>query len=106
MANIKLQAKRELIAQGYVYWVKSITGSSPKVSRTLSGRKIILSPAQTEAMSKSIYESMTSESSPDDLNVSMPWGDILMPAAVKLYWPYALGTTLAIGGLGFLLGKR
>jgi len=105
MADLILEGKREAIAQGYAYWVQSVTGSKPKISRTKNGRQLNLSEGQIQGMSNNIHASMTAKSSPGDLNVSMPWGAILMPAMTKLYWPYALGAVVFIGGIGYVMGS-
>lgn len=103
--DIMLEAKREGIAQGYAYWVGSVTGSKPNISRTKNGRQLNLSAAQIQGMSDNIHASMTAKSEPGDLNVSMPWGAILMPAMTKIYWPYALGGVVFIAGIGYVMGS-
>jgi len=106
MPDLVLETKREAIAQGYALWVQSVTGSRPGIDRVSNGRNISLTQSQIAAMSENIRESMTAKSHPTDLNVSMPWGKILLPAMSKIYWPYAIGAVILIGGTGYLLGRK
>lgn len=106
MANVSLSLKREAVAQGYSFWVKSVTGTPASLVRRPNGIEVRLSESQINAMSANVLESMNAKPSPEDLNVSMPWGDIMAPVVFKKYWPYMTGGVLALVGVGFLLGRR
>jgi len=104
--SFEVEAKRTAVAEAYALWVTQVTGSRPQIVRTDNGRDVRLTPAQRQAMSASILKSMRKEPSPGDLNVRMPWADIMVPVVVKQFWPYIAGAVVVLGGIGYIAGKR
>lgn len=101
MVNLSLIAKRQGLALAYKAWINSATGSFPNSRNLENGIKITFKPGQAKKMSDSIIKSMGAKSAPDDLNVSLPWGQILLPVVFKKYWYYMAGGVISI----YLLGK-
>lgn len=105
MATLALTAKRQATALAYKIWTNSVTGSMPTSHNLDDGVEIILTPVQITAMKNSMLESMAAERSPNDLNVSYPWGAILIPLVFEKYWPYMAGGALGLMLTGYLIKR-
>ena len=101
MASIPTVLKREATVQGLSLWFKSISGSDPVIRRLEDGSEIEFKPGQAKqienyfgakipynifylgAKRKEDKEEQTGES----LNVSVPWGQVFIPLALKTLGP-------------------
>lgn len=105
MADLALIAKRQAIALGYKVWIQSVTGEFPNSKNLDNGVAITWKPGQAKKMKDSFLQSMEAAPSPDDINVSLPWGEVLIPLIFEKYWMFMAGGAAALIGVGFLLKR-
>ena len=106
MATLALRAKREAVAQSYALWIDNATGSRPSLERSENGIDVVMTRAQTKALSASILKSMEAAPRPGDLNVSMDWGSILLPVVLKKYWWVMVGVSVGLIVTGMVLKPK
>ena len=101
MASIPTVLKREAAVQGYSLWFKSLTGTDPIVSRKKDGADIKFRPGQAKEIENYFGEKIPynifylsakkkedkEEQSGEALNVSVPWGQVFIPLALKTVLP-------------------
>ena len=100
MASMGTSLKREAITQGWSLWILSATGESPFVERHDAGANIKWRPGQAKKMEQYLLAAMKGgEPDPNDANVSVPLGPVLIPLVIKKYIGYAAAYTalLVIG---------
>ena len=84
MPNFALAAKRELMTQGWSLWINSATGQDPNVTRYADSVAITWKAGQAEKMEAYLAKAMKgSKHDPNDLNVGVDLGPVLLPLALK-----------------------